>query len=99
MITANQQVKQHFIGANYMREGVMSNDIKRTNVPDIRVGYRYDTLCGELRGLIPQPQYVSPPEAPLQSKQEQKQTAAVAQKLQEVNLNGDGDNNDESKVE
>lgn len=33
----------------------MSNDIKRTNVPDIRVGYRYDTLCEELRGLIPQP--------------------------------------------
>lgn len=48
------EVKQHFIGANYMREGVMSNDIKRTNVPDIRVGYRYETLCDELRGLIPQ---------------------------------------------
>lgn len=53
-----KQVKQHFIGANYMREGIMSNDIKRTNVPDIRVGYRYETLCGELRGLIPQPQYL-----------------------------------------
>lgn len=52
------QVKQHFIGANYMREGIMSNDIKRTNVPDIRVGYRYDTLCEELRGLIPQPQHL-----------------------------------------
>lgn len=38
-----------------MREGVMSNDIKRTNVPDIRVGYRYDTLCDELKGLITQP--------------------------------------------
>lgn len=38
-----------------MREGVMGNEIKRTNVPDIRVGYRYDTLCEELRGLIPQP--------------------------------------------
>lgn len=49
------EVKQHFIGANYMREGVISNDIKRTNVPDIRVGYRYETLCDELRGLIPQP--------------------------------------------
>lgn len=34
---------------------MVSNDIKRTNVPDIRVGYRYDTLCEELRGLIPQP--------------------------------------------
>lgn len=42
-----------------MREGIMSNEIKRTNVPDIRVGYRYDTLCEELRGLIPQPQAVS----------------------------------------
>jgi AMP deaminase len=49
------EVKQHFIGANYMREGIISNDIKRTNVPDIRVGYRYSTLCGELRVLIPQP--------------------------------------------
>lgn len=41
-----------------MREGVMSNEIKRTNVPDIRVGYRYETLCDELKGLIPQPQSV-----------------------------------------
>lgn len=55
------EVKQHFIGANYMREGVMGNDIKRTNVPDIRVGYRYDTLCEELRGLIPQPQLMPKP--------------------------------------
>lgn len=47
------EVKQHFVGANYMREGVEGNDIKRTNVPDIRVGYRYDTLCDELKGLIP----------------------------------------------
>lgn len=52
------EVKQHFIGANYMREGVMGNDIKRTNVPDIRVEYRYETLCGELRALIPQHQVV-----------------------------------------
>lgn len=81
-----------------MREGVMSNDIKRTNVPDIRVGYRYETLCGELRGLIPQPQHLPPaPEAPLSSKQEQMQM--VAQKLQELNTNGDGDKNDESKLE
>lgn len=46
-----------------MREGVISNDIKRTNVPDIRVGYRYDTLCEELRGLIPQPQHQASPSA------------------------------------
>lgn len=57
------EVKQHFIGANYMREGVMSNDIKRTNVPDIRVGYRYETLCDELRGLIPQVHVPSPMDA------------------------------------
>lgn len=50
------EVKQHFIGANYMREGVAGNDIKRTNVPDIRVEYRYETLCGELQALIPQQQ-------------------------------------------
>lgn len=64
LIGKNFQVKQHFIGANYMREGVMSNDIKRTNVPDIRVGYRYETICDELRGLIPQPQHESVPPTP-----------------------------------
>lgn len=60
----------------------MSNDIKRTNVPDIRVGYRYDTLCDELRGLIPQPQYVSTSDVNSLAKQVQNQL--VARKLKEA---------------
>ena len=31
---------QHWLGPNYTAEGVASNDISRTNVPDIRVAYR-----------------------------------------------------------
>ena len=35
------QVKQHWLGPNYRRDGVAGNDMTRTNVPDIRVAYRY----------------------------------------------------------
>lgn len=42
------QVKSHWLGPNYTKEGPEGNDIRRTNVPDIRVGYRYETLCQEL---------------------------------------------------
>lgn len=35
-----------------MCEGPEGNDIRRTNVPDIRVGYRYETLCEELTLII-----------------------------------------------
>jgi len=67
-----------------MREGVISNEIKRTNVPDIRVGYRYDTLCEELRGLIPQFKHQHLPTAPVNvtpaslaiSKNQQEETAS-----------------------
>uniref|UniRef100_A0A8C1LES7 AMP deaminase n=1 Tax=Cyprinus carpio TaxID=7962 RepID=A0A8C1LES7_CYPCA len=40
--------KSHWLGPDYNKEGPVSNDIRRTNVPDIRVGYRYETLCEEL---------------------------------------------------
>uniref|UniRef100_A0A673HUQ7 AMP deaminase n=1 Tax=Sinocyclocheilus rhinocerous TaxID=307959 RepID=A0A673HUQ7_9TELE len=42
------QSKSHWLGPDYTKEGPISNDIRRTNVPDIRVGYRYETLCEEL---------------------------------------------------
>ncbi|GAB1601989.1 AMP deaminase 2-like isoform X3 [Argonauta hians] len=52
----NHEVKQHWLGPNYTREGVPGNDVSRTNVPDIRVAYRYETLVEELqyicRGLL-----------------------------------------------
>jgi len=45
----NHEVKQHWLGPNYCHEGIGGNDVSRTNVPDIRVAYRYDTLVDEMR--------------------------------------------------
>lgn len=45
------EFKQHWIGANYQREGVEGNDVQRTNVPGIRISYRYETLLDELNHL------------------------------------------------
>ncbi|KRY71055.1 AMP deaminase 2 [Trichinella pseudospiralis] len=42
------QMKVHWLGPNYKEEGVLGNDVSRTNVPDIRVSYRYETLIDEL---------------------------------------------------
>ncbi|KAM5202121.1 AMP deaminase 2 isoform 3-T5 [Hipposideros larvatus] len=44
----SHKVKSHWLGPNYTKEGPEGNDIRRTNVPDIRVSYRYETLCQEL---------------------------------------------------
>lgn len=43
-----EHTKNHWLGPNHLREGVAGNDITRTNVPDIRVSYRYETLIEEL---------------------------------------------------
>ena len=51
-VTRLSQVKQHWLGPNYTREGVAGNDIFRTNVPDIRVAYRYETLVAELTSIF-----------------------------------------------
>lgn len=45
------QVKQHWLGPNYTKEGVAGNDMGRTNVPDIRIAYRYETLVDEMRTI------------------------------------------------
>lgn len=45
-------MKHHWLGPNYTREGVAGNDITRTNVPDIRVAYRYETLMDELSNIF-----------------------------------------------
>ncbi|XP_013422045.1 AMP deaminase 2 [Lingula anatina] len=42
------KVKQHWLGPNYNKEGVASNDITKTNLPDVRVAFRYETLVEEL---------------------------------------------------
>ena len=41
-------VKKHWLGNSFRKEGIAGNDVKRTNVPDIRVAYRYATLVHEL---------------------------------------------------
>lgn len=45
-------VKKHWLGTNFKKEGVHGNDVKRTNLPDIRVAFRYETLCYELNLLV-----------------------------------------------
>lgn len=45
-------MKQHWLGPNYTRDGVAGNDIFRTNVPDIRVAYRHETLVAELESIF-----------------------------------------------
>ncbi|XP_015198143.2 AMP deaminase 2 isoform X2 [Lepisosteus oculatus] len=44
----SHKVKSYWLGPSYVKEGPEGNDIRRTNVPDIRVAYRYETLCEEL---------------------------------------------------
>lgn len=46
------KMKQYWLGPNYTKEGVAGNDITRTNVPDIRVSYRSETLIEELSNIF-----------------------------------------------
>lgn len=46
------QIKQYWLGPNYKRDGVAGNDVTRTNVPDIRVAYRHETLSEELANIF-----------------------------------------------
>ncbi|XP_075966614.1 AMP deaminase 2 isoform X1 [Anarhichas minor] len=45
----SHKAKSYWLGPNYSKEGPTSNDIRRTNVPDIRVAYRSETLSEELQ--------------------------------------------------
>ncbi|VDP13432.1 unnamed protein product [Soboliphyme baturini] len=40
-------MKVHWLGPNYVEEGVCGNDMSRTNLPNVRVSYRYETLIDE----------------------------------------------------
>nr|XP_020463438.1 AMP deaminase 2-like isoform X1 [Monopterus albus] len=44
----SHKAKSHWLGPGYSKVGPESNDIRRTNVPDIRVAYRSETLSEEL---------------------------------------------------
>lgn len=41
--------KRHFVGETYELPGAAGNDIAQTNVPNIRLSYRYETLQSELQ--------------------------------------------------
>uniref|UniRef100_A0A8D8LV43 AMP deaminase n=1 Tax=Cacopsylla melanoneura TaxID=428564 RepID=A0A8D8LV43_9HEMI len=45
-------MKQYWLGPNYTKEGGAGNDISRTNVPDIRVAFRHETLIDELSNIF-----------------------------------------------
>ena len=46
------QVKKHWHGPNYTRDGVSGNDMTRTNVPDVRIAYRYETMIEEMSNIF-----------------------------------------------
>ncbi|GAA6093961.1 AMP deaminase 3 isoform X4 [Tachysurus ichikawai] len=48
----SHQEKKYFLGANYLKDGPEGNDIRRTNVAQIRMAYRHETLCNELSFLV-----------------------------------------------
>lgn len=46
------QVKQRWIGPNYLRAGIAGNNINCTNLPDIRMSFRYETFLEELSTIF-----------------------------------------------
>ncbi|XP_069732314.1 AMP deaminase 1 isoform X2 [Phaenicophaeus curvirostris] len=44
----SHEEKARFLGENYREEGPQGNDIRKTNVAQIRMAYRYETWCYEL---------------------------------------------------
>ncbi|XP_007574505.2 AMP deaminase 1-like [Poecilia formosa] len=44
----SHEEKIHFLGSDYQKEGPEGNDIRKTNVAQIRMAYRFETLCYEL---------------------------------------------------
>uniref|UniRef100_A0A8C8SVV0 AMP deaminase 2 n=1 Tax=Pelusios castaneus TaxID=367368 RepID=A0A8C8SVV0_9SAUR len=44
----SHEEKTKFLGENYREEGPQGNDIRKTNVAQIRMAYRYETWCYEL---------------------------------------------------
>lgn len=52
MLDIHPQEKKLYIGPNYLQDGPEGNDIQQTNVAQIRMAYRYETLCNELSFLV-----------------------------------------------
>lgn len=45
------RIKKHWIGKKWFLPGIAGNDMTKTNVPNIRVAFRYETLREELNML------------------------------------------------
>ncbi|GAB5591473.1 AMP deaminase [Umbelopsis nana] len=45
------KIKKHWIGKSWYSAGVAGNDMQKTNVPNIRVAFRHETLMEELNML------------------------------------------------
>jgi len=45
-------IKMHWLGPGYLLTGAKGNDINKTNVPNIRICYRYETLLEEYKLLV-----------------------------------------------
>ncbi|EJC98137.1 AMP deaminase [Fomitiporia mediterranea MF3/22] len=56
------EVKRHWLGQKWYLPGAAGNDINKTNVPDIRLAFRHNTLLEELE-IIRASQYINPPAA------------------------------------
>ncbi|KAM3935377.1 AMP deaminase 1 [Leptodactylus fuscus] len=48
----SHEEKAHFLGKDYQVEGPQGNDIRKTNVAQIRMAYRYETWCYELHLIL-----------------------------------------------
>ncbi|NXN18445.1 AMPD1 deaminase, partial [Indicator maculatus] len=48
----SHEEKAKFLGENYQQEGPEGNDIRKTNVAQIRIAYRYETWCYELNLIV-----------------------------------------------
>ncbi|CAH0690398.1 unnamed protein product [Spodoptera exigua] len=46
------ELKQHWLGDEYLQDGPDGNDITHTNVPDVRISFRHETLIDELENLF-----------------------------------------------
>ena len=51
LVFSSFKVKQHWLGENYLLGGHDGNEITKTNVPDVRAAFRYETLVDELHVL------------------------------------------------
>ncbi|KAM6929723.1 AMP deaminase 1 isoform 2-T2 [Lycodopsis pacificus] len=47
----SHEEKIHNLGDDYLKEGPEGNDIRKTNVAQIRMAYRHETLCYELNRI------------------------------------------------